>query len=401
MADTGDSDAVPGIRLDGNTGISMSGGEVRLGQVLESIVEHGRDLVNASTFLVLLDDRGRLIVAAAAGAVGPDARGMHLPADGAAWRGTMVHRVVERTAAIEPQLRRSLAVLGLSAEAALLVPLTYQQRALGVLAAFDRVGDEVVFSAKDQSLMTGFAASAAMAVATAQTLSEARLRDSIEIAERERGRWARELHDETLQGLGALRLRLASSLRGKQEDMAEAIVTAIEQIDDEIANLRSLITELRPAALDELGLGAALESLAAGHGAATDQDVVLELTLGWEAGWGGKRLSRELESTIYRVVQEALTNVAKHSSAARVWVSVTQDDDAMVLSVRDDGAGFDMDKRSQGFGLIGMRERVALHGGSLSIVSTPGRGTELRGRVPVGSEPGPESSRLLDLGLDS
>ena len=88
-----------------------------------------------------------------------------------------------------PRLAGALGRLGLQADAALLVPMTFQNRALGVLAAFDRAVDGSAFDAEDESLLTGFAASAAMAVATAQTMAEARLRDSIEIAERERARW--------------------------------------------------------------------------------------------------------------------------------------------------------------------------------------------------------------------
>lgn len=176
------------IRLVGDSRISVTGGDVRLEHVLETIVEHGRKLVDAQTLLVLLDDRGSLVVAAAAGKLGASVRGIRLPTDGAAWRRPMVERTAERTARVEPRLKRSLDTLGLKASAALLVPMTFSNRALGVLAAFDHTGDEVSFSAEDESLLTGFAASAGMAVATAQTMAEARLRDSIEIAERERER---------------------------------------------------------------------------------------------------------------------------------------------------------------------------------------------------------------------
>ena len=226
-----------------------------------------------------------------------------------------------------------------------------------------------------------------MAVAPMQSIAEARLRESIEVAERERARWARELHDETLQGLGALRVRLAASLRqGRPERVDAAVREAVAQIEDEIANLRSLITELRPAALDELGLGAAIESLAESHAAATELDVNLDLALAHEDGVAPKRLERELESAIYRVIQEALTNVAKHAHADRVWIEVAEDADSLLIVVRDDGTGFDMNDRGRGFGLVGIRERIALQGGSLAIVSSPGAGTEVRGRIPIHPE---------------
>ena len=85
------------------------------------------------------------------------------------------------------------------------------------------------------------------------------------------------------------------------------------------------------------------------------------------------------------MIQEALTNVAKHANAENVWIEVAEAEDSILIVVRDDGRGFDMNERTPGFGLVGMRERIALQGGSLAIVSSPGSGTELRSRVPVRS----------------
>ncbi len=164
--------------------------------------------------------------------------------------------------------------------------------------------------------------------------------------------------------------------------MGQEVATAVALVEDEIANLRSLITELRPAALDELGLGAAIEGLVDNHTASTGMDTQVVLSLAREGGVA-ERLDRELESGVYRLVQEALTNVSKHAEAETVWIEVEQDKTSVSIVVRDDGIGFDMDSRPTGFGLIGMRERVALAGGSLTIVSTPGTGTVLRGRIPL------------------
>ena len=358
-------------------------GETRLDRVLETVVERARSLVEARTVMVLLEDRGLLVVAATTGDFEVERRGVRLQADGSAWRQVMAEGEAERMAPIEGRLGQSLEELGVVAQAALLVPLSYRGRSIGVLAAFDHAGDDPVFGAEDEALLMGFAASAAMALATAQSLAEARLRESIDVAERERAKWARELHDETLQGLGALRVRLSASLRLDHAEMGRAVATAVSQIEDEIANLRSLITELRPAALDELGLGAAIEGLADNHAAATGMDTRVSLGLARHGGIAAQRLDRELESTVYRLVQEALTNVAKHAEAETVWIDVSQDKTSISIVVRDDGLGFDMDASAAGFGLIGMRERVALAGGSLTIVSTPDVGTVLRGRVPL------------------
>lgn len=367
-------------RLEATSEIAQAvGGETRLDRVLETIVKRARALVEARALVVLLEDRGNLVVAATAGEFDPGVQGRMLPIDGAAWRRVMVGREAERVDDIGARLGISLTDLGVNATAALLVPLVFRNRAIGVLGAFDRAGlGEATFDSEDEALLRSFAASAAMAVATAQSMAEARLRESIQASERERARWARELHDDTLQGLGALRVRLAAALRAGE--LEAAVGDAVRQIEDQIANLRALITELRPAALDELGLAAAIEGLADSHAATTGLAVTLEVGLK-DAASADRH--RELESAIYRLVQEALTNVAKHARAESVWIEVVEHDETIEVVVRDDGVGFDMDKRGHGFGLIGMRERVTLAGGSLSIVSTPGAGTELRGRVPV------------------
>jgi signal transduction histidine kinase len=133
-----------------------------------------------------------------------------------------------------------------------------------------------------------------------------------------------------------------------------------------------LITDLRPAALDELGLEPALESLAE----RCEVDIDLQVDL-------ADRPTPEIESTVYRLVQEALTNVTKHARAQRVEVRLSDADTAIEVLVRDDGRGFDSHRRSSGFGLVGMRERLALVGGTLDIDSDPGEGTTLRASIPV------------------
>jgi signal transduction histidine kinase len=367
--------------LQATAALAHTLGAETLDPIAKATVRQARDLVEARIVLLLLEERGNLVLAAAAGET--PASAMHEPADGAAWRRVMGERKPERVTSIAGRLAAALGRAGITARAGLLVPLMVRDRAIGVLAAFDRDGGPE-FSGDDEDMLTGFAASAAMAVAPMQSIAEARLRESIEVAERERARWARELHDETLQGLGALRVRLAAALRyGENGPMSDAVRQAVAQIEDQIASLRSLITELRPAALDELGLGAAIESLAEAHAAATELDVRLDLALAHEDGVAPRRLDRELESAVYRVIQEALTNVAKHAEAERVWIEVAEDSDSLLVVVRDDGKGFDMNARGRGFGLVGIRERIALQGGSLAIVSSPGAGTEVRGRIPT------------------
>jgi len=285
----------------------------------------------------------------------------------------------ERIDDVPSRLRISDRSLGIAdATTALLVPLVYRNVPLGLLAAFDRFGDDPGFGTEEEQLFLAFAASAATAVATARTVAEDRLRHSLAASEQERRRWARELHDETLQALGGLRVLLSSALRqGTPEALEQSARDALEHITTEIDSLRILITELRPAALDELGLAPAIESL--GERTATVEGLEVEL----DVDVGG-RLDPEVETIAYRFVQEALTNVAKHAGAERVRVQVSLEYDVVKVEVIDDGRGFDPKAATEGFGLLGMRERVVLAHGQLAIESEPGR-TVVRATVPAGS----------------
>ena len=156
----------------------------------------------------------------------------------------------------------------------------------------------------------------------------------------------------------------------------------ISQLGSEIQNLRALIAELRPAALDEIGVEAAIQGLAERVSAAAGLAVETELSFP-SSGGTGYGPGSELESTIYRIVQEALTNVAKHSRAENVRLSVLERDGSIEVSVEDDGVGFDPRAEHPGFGLPGMRERVAMAGGSFELTATPGMGVKVRAVIPV------------------
>jgi signal transduction histidine kinase len=158
------------------------------------------------------------------------------------------------------------------------------------------------------------------------------------------------------------------------------IAGAVEQVTTEIANLRALITELRPAALDQLGLLPALSSLVQRTASTTGLEVESDLRLADEDA----RLSPELETTVYRLVQEALTNVVKHADASRVTVRVREATGSLDVLVADDGRGLgDSGGRSSGFGLVGMRERVELAGGEMTVRAGEESGTVVRARLPV------------------
>ena len=194
-------------------------------------------------------------------------------------------------------------------------------------------------------------------------MAEERLQNTIDAAEQERSRWARELHDETLQALAVLRMRLSSALREEEAGALERTgQAAVEQIDDEIVKLRRLITELRPASLDTIGLEAALQALAEQHQHAASMEVNCDFELPSDEE---ARPAPDLETAVYRLVQEALKNVSKHSMARRADVIVRASRSAIEIEVRDDGVGFEPNLVREGFGLVGMRERAALLGGTL------------------------------------
>jgi len=366
------------------------GGETEIDRILELIVGRGRALVGARAMLILLADGDQLVVAATAGEVGGDLHGARIPID-----DTLPGRVLragraERLAGAD-SLGAELNEFGVSAEAAMLVPLTFRGASSGVLAALDRVVEGPGFGPEDERLLRSFAASAATAVATAKSVEAERLRHSLEAAEQERKRWARELHDETLQGLGGLRMLYSAALRSEAgaSELRVALGEGIELIDAEIDSLSALIAELRPAALDEIGLAPALRTLAErkGREGGLEIDVLVRMRDGEEA-----RLPHDTESTVYRLVQEALNNVAKHAGASRAEAMVERSGDTVEVTVRDDGRGFDPTSANGGFGLTGMRERVELAGGALEIDAAPGRGTTVFASIPL-RRPGQRSSR--------
>ena len=203
-------------------------------------------------------------------------------------------------------------------------------------------------------------------------------RRGLEAAEHERTRWARELHDETLQGLGALHVLLVAAL-ANHDKLDQTVVEAADLVQDEIVKLRHLIAELRPAVLDQAGLEAALESLARKLRGVDGLDVALHLEMAHVV----PDLSADAECTLYRAVQEALANVAKHAAADSVEVTVRAYGRSIEAIVTDDGVGFDPGLSSDGFGLPGMRERGVLAGGSLEVRTAPGAGTTLRFVIPL------------------
>ena len=379
---------------------SALGGQTDLQTILELIAKRGRALVSARLLVIELLRGGQLVVAAGAGELPDGLIGRVVRLDesvaGAAIRTGRSQRLAD-------ELNRSryeqhgLGRFGVDAGDALVVPLIFRKDTYGALVALDPLSDGPQFTAEHRRLLEAFATSAATAVATARSAAAERRRQSIGAAEAERGRWARELHDETLQALANLRLILSAARRSGQAEQIQYVMNqAIEQLESDIASLRALITDLRPAALDQLGLAAAIEALA-DRARRGGLDVDMHVELDHELGRAADRLLAELETTVYRIVQEALTNATKHGQATRAVVEVTEEHGQVRVRVRDDGDGFDPSAETEGFGLLGMGERVELLDGTLTITSALGRGTTVTAELPVRRSGDPAHGRIARL----
>jgi signal transduction histidine kinase len=266
----------------------------------------------------------------------------------------------------------------IGARSGLWVPLLVRGRAIGVLAAHDKLGSDVRFTDTDLRLAETFGARAALAVDLSERIAQDSFRRAVEAQELERRRLARELHDETgqaltsiLLGLKALEERMADpASRAAAEELRELVVSTLQDV-------RRLAVELRPSALDDFGLVAALERLTASFAEQTGISVDFQTALADE------RLPEEVETALYRIVQESLTNVIKHARARRVSILLARKDGAVKAVVEDDGQGFYPAEPTGGSGLVGMRERLALLGGRLEVESAPDRGTTVAAEVPV------------------
>jgi signal transduction histidine kinase len=364
------------------------------------MADRGLALLDADSLLVVIEERGELRVAASSGESAVRLR--IAPVQGSALGE--LYRTGKPLALDRPRGKEAawLHELGIEARAALVEPLSMEGQGGGLVIA---LRTKAGFRGADRDALNAFATSVATRLAAERSVEIERLRYGMEARERERTRWAREIHDESIQGIGALRLQLANARDvDDREALKHTVDSVLEGLGNEIDGLRHLITELRPAALDDLGLAAALEALARRAQAIDGLDVTTELELtnhdatagnGAGEGDGARRLDPELESTVYRIVQEALTNVSRHAQAATAVVRVAESGGVLRASVTDDGRGLPNaeqlgprgDGLEGGFGMGGMRERAELIGGELEFGPAPGGGTTVRLTVPLAGRP--------------
>ena len=235
------------------------------------------------------------------------------------------------------------------------------------------------FTEEDEEIATLLAAQAAVAIENAGSVRRDALRRAVQAQEGERRRLARELHDETGQALTSILLGLSAVERAESAEAAHAAAADLRKLVVEtLQDVRRLAVELRPSALDDFGLAPALRRLGQTVREGGKLDVQVETRLGEE------RLPAEVETALYRIVQESLTNVVKHAGADHVSIVVTRKPESVVVMIEDDGRGFDLAQSSgERLGLLGMRERVQLLDGTLVVEATPGSGTTLIVELPL------------------
>lgn len=200
--------------------------------------------------------------------------------------------------------------------------------------------------------------------------------------EQERSRVARELHDEIGGALTALKMDttwISERLPEGQPQLEEKLAIMRKMLDDTVAATRRISSDLRPMMLDDLGLAPAAEWLV--HDFQRRTGIVCELAIALPEA----ELPGDISTAVFRLLQESLTNITKHARATHAEVSIAAEDGTLVLTVNDNGRGFNTatPRAPQSFGLIGMRERVSLLGGALRIESVPGDGTVLEARIPL------------------
>ena len=355
--------------------------ETDLDRLLELVVRRLGELLGARVVALALpsgDDELRF--AAVAGEGAEDLLGETFSRSSSKSGSVLKRRRSERVDSVidDPEVHQEV-TRRFGARTGMWVPLIARDQVIGVIEIHDKEGPDARFSDEDLRLAETFAARAAVAVELSQRVATDALRRVVTAQESERKRLARELHDETGQALTSILLGLKpleEALAG--QPAAAALAELREHVVNALQDVRRLAVELRPAVLDDFGLVAALERLTESFSEQTG------IRVDFHSALGELRLPSDVESSLYRVVQESLTNIVKHAGAKNVSVSIARRESGVAAVIEDDGSGFDPRRpREDGIGILGMRERLALLGGRLEIESRKGAGTTVVAEVPL------------------
>jgi signal transduction histidine kinase len=352
--------------------------EFDLTKLLELVAGHLRELIDARGVTIALPHAGGMRITAAAGSDLEAHVGTVLPARSKTMR-VLERKRSERIDSVldDPEVDQESA-RRLEMSTALYVPIIVRGEAIGVIGAHDKLGSDPRFSHDDLRLAETFASRAAVAVDLSERVARDALQRVVTAQELERQRLARELHDETGQALTSILLGLRNvEEAGDETELRRAVAEVRELVRSTLQDVRQLAVDLRPKALDDFGLVAALERLTQSFEEQTGIGVDFQTAV-------HERLPPEVETALYRIVQECLTNIVKHARAVGISVVLTRKESSASVIVEDDGVGFEPERsREGGLGLVGMRERVGLLGGRLTIESRPGAGTTFVAEVPL------------------
>jgi len=350
-------------------------GELELKPLLDLVAARLRELISARLVAIALPTTGGMRIAAASGEGAEAMSAIDTLAGDSKTARVMERGRSERVDSVleDPEVNQD-AARRLGANTGMYVPLRSRERTIGVLIAHDKRGRDPRFSSSDLRLAEQFALRASIAVDLSRRVARDSLRRVVAGQEIERRRLARELHDETGQALTSILLGLRALEEANEtnvDDLRELVVGTLQDV-------RRLAVQLRPKALDDFGLVPALERLVQTFSESSGINVELEAQV------GGERLPSDVETTIYRIVQEALTNVVKHAEARNVSILLVRRDALLTTVIEDDGRGFDPEMVGEdSLGLEGMRERVELHDGRMTVEASQGSGTTLRIEVPL------------------
>jgi signal transduction histidine kinase len=352
--------------------------EFDLAKLLQTVAMRVRDLIGARAVTIALPHGNGMRIEAAAGDDTGGYAGLVLPGRSKTMR-VLERKRSERVDSVldDPEVDQESA-RRLEMSTALYVPLVVRDAAIGVIGAHDKIGPDPRFTHEDLRVAETFAARAAVAVELSQRVARDALQRVVSAQELERRRLARELHDETGQALTSILLGLRGVEEAKGEaELREAVTEVRDLVRSTLQDVRQLAVELRPKALDDFGLVAALERLTVSFAEQTGIAVAFQPAL-------PARLPPEIETALYRIVQESLTNIVKHARASSVSVVLTRKESSVTVIVEDDGVGFEPARsRDGGLGLVGMQERVSLLGGRVAVESRPGAGTTFVAEVPL------------------
>ncbi|MGH3025206.1 MAG: GAF domain-containing protein [Gaiellaceae bacterium] len=349
-------------------------------RLLELVARRLRELIGARGVLISLPaSTGDLRVVVADGEGLGELVGYDVPPESRHAR-TFTRGKSERIDSVlaDPEVDQVLAGR-VGAVTELLIPLIVHNRAIGIMYAFTKDGPDPRFTDDDVRLAEALGTRAALAVHLSERVARETVDAILEAQEAERSRIAQELHDETGAALTAILLDLtAIDGAATLPDARHASAALRQDARSALENVGRLAFSLRPPALDEFGLAPALRDLSNRLEERGGPKVELAVDLP-----AGVRLPAKLETAIFRITQEALTNVVKHADAKTVRVTLDRRRRSVALAVEDDGRGFSQARADGGFGLIGIRERVASANGALAIDSEPGAGTRLAIEFPL------------------